>query len=44
MLAAGKISFPDMVTDVISLDDAVEKGLDRKDRKGQIKILINPSL
>jgi threonine dehydrogenase-like Zn-dependent dehydrogenase len=44
MLAAGKIAFPDMVTDVISLDDVVEKGLARKDRKGQIKILIDPSL
>lgn len=44
MLAAGKIEFPDMVTDVIALDDCIEKGLDRKDRKGQLKILIDPSL
>ncbi|WP_258360441.1 zinc-dependent alcohol dehydrogenase [Moorella sulfitireducens] len=44
MLAAGKISFPGMVTDIISLDECVEKGLDRKDRRGQLKILINPNL
>jgi len=44
MLAAGKISFPGMVTDIISLDDCVTLGLDRKDKKGQIKILIDPSL
>lgn len=44
MLAAGKISFPGMVTDIISLDDCVEKGLGRKDKKGQLKILIDPSM
>lgn len=44
MLSTGKIRFPDMVTDVISLDDVVEKGLDRKDKTGQIKILIDPTL
>lgn len=44
LLAAGRVRFPGMVTDVISLDDSLEKGLDRKDRKGQIKILIDPSL
>jgi threonine dehydrogenase-like Zn-dependent dehydrogenase len=43
MLDAGKISFGNMVTDIISLDDVVELGLGRKDRKGQIKILIDPS-
>ncbi len=43
MLDAGKIAFPGMVTDIISLDEVVEKGLDRKDRTGQIKILIDPS-
>lgn len=44
MLANGKISFPGMVTDIISLDDCVDRGLGRKDRKGQLKILIDPSL
>lgn len=44
MVASGKLHFPGMVTDVVSLDDAVEKGLDRKDRKGMLKILIDPSL
>lgn len=43
MLAAGKIRFPGMVTDVISLDDCVEKALDRKDRTGMLKILIQPN-
>ncbi len=43
MVAAGKLSFPNMVTDVVSLDDAVEKGF--KNRKpGSIKVLIDPSL
>lgn len=44
MLKAGKLNFSGMVTDVISLDNCVEKGLDRKDRSGQLKILIAPSL
>lgn len=44
MLAASKVRFPGMVTDVISLDDSLEQGLDRKNRRGQIKILIDPSL
>ena len=44
MVASGKMKFPGMVTDVISLDNAIEQGLDRKDRKGQLKILIDPSL
>ena len=43
MLAAGKISFPGMVTDIISLDNCVEQALDRKERAGMIKILIDPS-
>ncbi len=43
MLESGKIQFPGMVTDIIALDDVVEKGLGRKDRTGQIKILIDPS-
>ncbi len=44
MLKAGKIHFPGMVTDVIRLEDCVEKGVARADRSGQIKILIDPSL
>lgn len=44
MVASGKMHFPGMVTDIISLDNAVEQGLDRKDRKGMLKILIDPSL
>ena len=44
MLAAGKLQFPGMVTDIIALDDVVEKGVDRKDRTGQLKILLDPSL
>lgn len=44
MLATGKIKFPKMVTDEVSLDEVVEKALDRKDRTGQLKILLNPSL
>lgn len=44
MLAAGKIEFPGMVTDIIPLTECVEKALDRKDRTGMLKILIDPSL
>ena len=44
MLAKGKIRFPGMVTDEVSLDDVVEKAVDRKDRTGMLKILLNPSL
>lgn len=44
MLASGKVDFPGMVTDIISLDDCVKKGLAREDRRGQLKILIDPSL
>ena len=43
MLAAGKIVFPGMVTGIVSLDDCVEKYFE-SDRKGHIKVLINPSL
>lgn len=43
MLASGKLRFPGMVTDIISLDEVVEKGVARQDRSGQIKILIDPS-
>ncbi|MCF0230651.1 MAG: alcohol dehydrogenase catalytic domain-containing protein, partial [Parasporobacterium sp.] len=42
MLASGKISFPGMVTDIVSLDDVVEKAVARKDRKGMLKILMDP--
>lgn len=44
MLKAGKLQFSDLVTDVIPLDQCVEKGLDRPDRKKHLKILIDPSL
>ena len=44
MVASGKMRFPGMVTDIVSLDHAVDMGLDRKDRKGMLKILIDPSL
>lgn len=44
MLSSGRLSFPGMVTDVIALDDVVEKGVARRDRTGQLKILIDPSL
>lgn len=44
MVASGKLNFDGMVTDIVSLDDCVEQGLDRKDHTGQLKILIDPSL
>lgn len=44
MLAAGKISFPGMVTGILSLDDAVEKYIGAPSRKGHLKVLIDPSL
>lgn len=44
MLKAGKLHFADLVTDVIPLEQCVEKGLDRPDRKSHLKILIDPSL
>ena len=44
MLASGKIRFPGMVTDIIGLDDVVEKGVARQDRRGQLKILLDPSM
>jgi hypothetical protein len=43
MVAAGKLHFPEMVTGVVSLDECVEKVF-ASDRKGQIKMLIDPSL
>lgn len=46
LMAAGKINFKSLVTDVIRLEDCVNKGLARllKPNNGQIKILIDPSL
>lgn len=44
MLAQGKISFPGMVTGVVSLEDAVEKYIGAESRKGHLKVLIDPSL
>jgi len=41
MLDSGKLSFPNMVTDVISLDDVVERGFTRG-AKGRLKVLIDP--
>lgn len=42
MLRAGKVAFPDMVGDVIGLEDVVDRGLRRPDRSGALKILIEP--
>lgn len=44
MLHTGKLHFADLVTDVIPLEQCVELGLDRPDRKNHLKILIDPSL
>ncbi len=44
MLAQGKVSFPGMVTGVVSLDEAVEKYIGAESRKGHLKVLIDPSL
>ena len=44
MVASGKLHFPGMVTDIVSLDHAIDMGLDRQDRSGMLKILIDPSL
>jgi len=43
MLRAGKVSFPDMVGDVIGLDDVVARGLCRPDRSSALKILVDPA-
>ncbi|MCR5784011.1 MAG: alcohol dehydrogenase catalytic domain-containing protein [Eubacterium sp.] len=43
MVDSGKLVFPNMVTGVVSLDECVEKVF-ASDRKGQIKVLIDPSL
>ncbi len=43
MVNSGKLVFPNMVTGVVSLDECVEKVF-ASDRKGQIKVLIDPSL
>ena len=42
MLAAGKIAFPGMVTDIMPLEECNERGLGRKDRSTQLKMLIKP--
>ncbi len=42
MLAAGKVSFPGMVTDIMPLEECNERGLGRKDRASQLKMLIQP--
>jgi (R,R)-butanediol dehydrogenase/meso-butanediol dehydrogenase/diacetyl reductase len=42
MLAAGKISFPDMVTDIVPLEECKAQGFDRDDMASQRKILIKP--
>ena len=44
MLAAKKIEFPDMVTDIVSLDNCVEKFIGNPNKAGQLKVLIDPSL
>ncbi|MGN1290416.1 MAG: zinc-binding dehydrogenase, partial [Bradyrhizobium sp.] len=44
MLAAGKVSFPGMVTDIVSLDECVSKYIGNPDKRGQLKVLIDPSL
>ncbi len=43
MVASGKLSFPGMVTGVVSLDECVEKVF-AGNRRGQLKVLIDPSL
>ena len=43
MVAQGKLHFPNMVTDIVSLDECVEKVF-AGNRRGQIKVLIDPSL
>ncbi len=42
MLAAGKISFPGMVTDIVSLEDCVDSYIGNSNKKGHLKVLINP--
>ena len=43
MVAQGKLEFPGMVTGVVSLTNCVEEFFST-DRKGQLKVLIDPSL
>lgn len=43
MLKAGRVCFPDMVGDVIALDQVVSRGLLRPDRGSALKILVEPS-
>jgi L-iditol 2-dehydrogenase len=44
MLRVGRVAFPDMVGDVIGLDDVVNRGLCRPDRSRALKILVDPAL
>ena len=44
MLRGGKVCFPDLVGDVISPDDLLERGLTRPNRSSVLKILVDPSL
>ncbi|MGC3993139.1 MAG: zinc-binding dehydrogenase [Propionicimonas sp.] len=44
MLRSGKVAFPDMVGDVIGLDDVVTRGLCRPERSSALKILVDPAL
>ena len=44
MLAAGKVSFPGMVTGIFGIEDVVKEFFGAEDRKGHIKALINPNL
>lgn len=44
MLRAGRVAFPEMVGDVIGLDEVVSRGLCRPDRGSVLKILVDPAL
>jgi len=44
MLAAGKIAFPGMVTDIVSLENCVDRYIGNPNKKGQLKVLIDLSL
>ena len=44
LLGRGKVSFPGMVTGIVSLEDALPKYIAAPSRKGHLKVLIDPSL
>jgi (R,R)-butanediol dehydrogenase/meso-butanediol dehydrogenase/diacetyl reductase len=44
MLRSGKVAFPDMVGDVIRLEEVVTRGLCRPERSSALKILVDPAL